>query len=104
MDLVMKSVANDGFSNLSDMLPHIRTSRELTPAVVEEILKTKTVSVNNLRTVTDFVAMLASWFYDLNYAPTRALASDYHILRRIEEALPDTQDIRNLLTDIKTGL
>lgn len=104
MDLVMKSVANDGFSNLSDMLPHIRTSRELTPAVVEEILKTKTVSVNNLRTVTDFVAMLASWFYDLNYAPARALASDHHILRRIEEALPDTQDIRDLLTDIKTGL
>jgi hypothetical protein len=104
MDMVMKSVANDGFSNLSDMLPHIRTSRELTPAVVEEIIKTKTVSVNNLHTVTDFVAMLASWFYDLNYAPARALASDHHILQRIEQELPDTKDIRKLLTDIKTHL
>ncbi|MBN1365040.1 MAG: HD domain-containing protein [Syntrophaceae bacterium] len=101
MDLVMKAVAIDGFGKLSDMLPHISTDRKLTPGVLEEILKTKTVSVDNLRTLTDFVAMLASWFYDFNYAPTRALAADRHILERIEHELPNNKDIRKLLTDMK---
>jgi len=101
MDFVLKSVASDGFSKLSDMLPHIGSSRELTGAVVEEILKTKTISVNNLRTVTDFMAMLVSWFYDINYIPTRRLAADYRILERIEQELPDTADIQKLLVDVK---
>lgn len=104
MDLVMQSVASDGFSELSDMLPHIRTGRELTPGVMEELLKNKTVSVDHLRTVTDFVVMLASWFYDLNYAPTRCLAADRHILQRIEIELPDTKNIRELLSDIRAHL
>jgi putative nucleotidyltransferase with HDIG domain len=101
MELVMKAVTSNGFTKLSDMLPYISTGRELTPGMMEEILKTKTVSVNNLRTVTDFVVMLASWFYDLNYAPARALAADRHILERIEHELPNSKDIRTLLTDIK---
>ena len=104
MDLVMQSVASDGFSELPDMLPQIRTGRELTPGVMEELLKNKTVSVDHLRTVTDFVVMLASWFYDLNYAFTRCLAADRHILQRIAIELPDTKDIRELLTDIRAHL
>ncbi len=101
MDLVMQSVASDGFRDLPDMLPNINTCRELTRGVMEEIVRNKTASVDSLRTVTDFVAMLATWFYDLNYPATRSLADDRHILKRIEKELPDIEDIRELLNDIK---
>jgi len=101
MDLVLKSIAGNGFRELPDMLPHIRLDRNVSPGIMEEILNTRTVSVSRLRTVTDFVVMLASWFYDMNYAPTRKLAENRLLLQRIKEALPDTEGMRNMLDDIE---
>ncbi len=75
MDLVLQSINRDGFTDLPDM--------------------------SNLSTVADFMAMLASWFYDLNYAPTRKLATQRKIIQRIEQELPDTKAVRELLDDIK---
>ena len=102
MDLVTNSVSDSGFKELPDMLPHITSGRELTPEVIEEVLKTKTVSVANLRTVTDFLMMMVSWFYDLNYSPSLRLTADRRILERIEKELPEHESVRNLLNDVKT--
>jgi len=86
------------------MLPHISLNRELTPLVMEEVLKIKTVSIGSLRTVADFLVMLASWFYDLNYAPSRSLAAKNHILERIERELPKTETVDSLFRDVKDRL
>ena len=104
MDLVLQSVARDGFSELPGMLPHIRQGRELTPGVMAEVLDTKAVAMSSLVTVTDFLVMLASWFYDLNYAPARALAASRNIIQRLEQELPDTDVVHNLFADIKARL
>jgi hypothetical protein len=104
MDLVLQSVIRDGFLDLPDMLPHIRLSRELTPDIIEEMRKGKSISISNLRTLADFLVMLASWFYDLNFAPTGRLAVSRNILQRLEQELPDHRLVRNMLEDIKTTL
>lgn len=101
MDLVINSVSANGFKELPDMLPHITPGRELTSVVIEEILKTKTVSVTNLRSVTDFLMMMVSWFYDFNYAPSLILAGNRRILERIEKELPEHESISDLLSDVK---
>jgi hypothetical protein len=101
MDLALQSVARDGFRALPAMLPHIRLSRELTPAVVEEILQTKTVSVGNIRTVADFLAMLASWFYDFNFPVSRKIAVSRNLIVRLQNGLPDIQVVREILDTIK---
>lgn len=101
-DLVINSITDNGFKELSDMLPHITPGRELTPEVIEEVLKTKTVSVTNLRTITDFLMMMVSWFYDLNYAPSLILAADRRILERIEKELPKHESVGDVLNDVKT--
>lgn len=104
MDLALQSIIRDGFLELPDMLPHIRLSRELTPDIIEEMRKGKSISISNLRTLADFLVMLASWFYDLNYAPTGRLALSRNILQRLEQELPDHRLVRNMLEDIKTTL
>jgi len=101
MDLVLQSVVRDGFRELPDMLPHIHLSRELTPGVVEEVLKTKTVSVGGLKTVADFLVMLATWFYDLNYLPSRRLAIQRDLPGRLASELPDNPVVRNLFASIR---
>ncbi|MFO7568487.1 MAG: HD domain-containing protein [Smithellaceae bacterium] len=104
MDLVLQSVIRDGFLDLPGMLPHIRLSRELTPDVIEEIRKGKSISISKLRTLADFLLMLASWFYDLNYSLSVKLAVSRNILQRLERELPDHRLVRKMLEDIKTTL
>ncbi len=104
MDLALQSVACDGFRALPAMLPHIRLSRELTASVVEEILQKKTVSVGNIGTVADFLAMLASWFYDFNFSASRKIAVSRNLIARLQKELPDIQAVREILADITTEM
>lgn len=104
MELVLNAVASDGFKGLPDMLPHIRLSRELSPFVLKEAAKTKSVSSGSLSTLGDFLVMLVTWFYDLNYPPTLQLAVQRNILARIQRELPDVKEVRGLFFDIEKAL
>lgn len=101
MDLVLRSVARDGFRELPEMLPHIRFSRDLTPDVAGDVLKTKTVSFTKLQTVADFLVMLSTWFYDLNYAPSRRLALLRKLPDRLAKELPDDPVVREVFARIQ---
>lgn len=101
MDLVLQSVTRDGFRELPDMLPHIRLNRELTPAVLEEFQKNKTISSGSLATLADFLVMLATWFYDLNYLPSRQLAVQRDLPGRLASELPDDPVARKVFARIR---
>lgn len=104
MDLVLQSVARDGFRELSEMLPHISPSRKLTPSILEEFQKNNTVSIGSLATITDFLVMLGSWFYDLNYPPSRRLAIQRNLPGRLESELPDNPVVHHLFAEIRNAL
>ena len=101
MDLVLRSVSRDGFRDLPGMLPQIRTDRELTPSVVEEFRKNRILSTNRLGTVSDFLLMLATWFYDFNFVPSRRMAVSRNLVVRLQKELPDNPFIQELFADIK---
>ncbi|MBN1830018.1 MAG: HD domain-containing protein [Deltaproteobacteria bacterium] len=100
MELVLRAVVNDGFQDLREMLPHIRLSRELSTGVLAEAVKTGSVSNGHLATLSDFIVMMATWYYDMNYPPTRQLAVKRGILHRIRCELPDTKPVRELFAGI----
>ena len=104
MELVLRGVVIDGFQDLREMLPHIRLCRELSPRVLAEAAKTKSVSNGNLSTLADFLVMMATWCYDMNYPPTRRLAVQRGILPRIRRELPDTKPVRELFAGITEEL
>lgn len=104
MELVLRAVAADGFQDLPGMLPHIRLCRELSPEVLTEAAKTESVSSGNLSTLADFLIMMATWCYDLNYPPTRRLAVQRDILPRIRRELPDMKAIRELFASITEAM
>jgi putative nucleotidyltransferase with HDIG domain len=104
MDLVLQSVARDGFRELPEMLPHIQQSREVTPAVLEEFQKSKMISICSLTTTTDFLLMLATWFYDFNYSASRQMAQQRDFLGRLAIETPDIPVVRQLFACIKKDL
>ena len=104
MELVLRAVVNDGFQDLREMLPHIRLSRELSPGVLAEAAKKGSVSNGNLSTLADFLVMMATWCYDMNYPPTRHLAVKRGILPRIRRELPDTKPVRELFAGIEDAM
>lgn len=101
MELVLQAVVADGFQDLPEMLPHIRLSRELSPGVLEEAARTGSVSNGNMSTLADFLVMMAMWFFDMNYPPTRRLAAQRGLLPRIQRELPDTKAVRELFAGIE---
>jgi hypothetical protein len=101
MEIVLDSVEADGFKDLPVMVPNIRLSRELTPGVLDKALIGESPSSEKLSTLADFLVMLASWFFDLNYMPSRRLAAQRGILPRIRGKLPDTAGIREFFRGIK---
>jgi len=104
MDLVLQSVAADGFQDLPTMLPQIRLSRDVSQRVLMEAAERQSVSIGNLATLGDYLVMLAVWFYDLNYPPSRRIAVERGIMDRIQRELPDKNVVRNLLDRIKAAL
>jgi len=100
MELVLNSVSANGFQDLPLMLPHIRLSRDLSPEVLEEAENRQTVSTGNLSTLADFLIMIATWFHDLNYLPALQMAVQRNILFRIEQELPKTRKVENILRNI----
>jgi hypothetical protein len=104
MDLVLRAVASGGFQDLPRMLPHIRLRRKLSPGVLTEAAKTRSVSNGNLSPLADFLVMMATWCYDINYPPTRRLTVQRDILPRIGRELPDTKDVRELFAGITEAM
>ena len=104
MELVLQAVLADGFRDLPEMLPHIRLSRELSPEVLAEAAKSRSVSNGNLSTLADFLVMMAMWCYDMNYPPTRRLVVQRGLLPRIRRELPDTKAVRELFASITESM
>lgn len=103
MDLVLRSVARDGFSDLPAMLPHIRLDRAVTPDVLAQAVTTRSVAIGTLHTLSDFLVMITTWFHDFNNPAARQMAVERGILRRLRQALPDSPAVRRLFQAITTS-
>lgn len=104
METVLKSVDEDGFRALPTMLPNIKLSRELTPLVLAQAVNRGPLSTESLGTLGDFLLMMSTWFYDLNYAPSRQLVGQRGILAHLRGELPDTPETRRVFEDVETFL
>ncbi len=96
MELVLRSVVDDGFSELPSMLPQISLNREISEAVLKEALEMKAVNIEKLATLGDFLVMLATWFYDFRFEQARRLVVERRIPDRVREELPDLPGVDRL--------
>lgn len=93
IEVVLRSVATDGFRDLPGMLPHIGLGRELSPGLLAKAAGGKGLSSGELRTVADMLLMTASWFYDLHYPAAHLLAARRGFLPRLRKELPGTKEV-----------
>ncbi|MBF0408986.1 MAG: HD domain-containing protein [Candidatus Riflebacteria bacterium] len=92
-EIVLKSIRENGFRELSEMLPHVSNSRELTPGIIQEAMNNKSLAIGRLSTLSDFLIMIATWYYDLNLAASRLIASRRNFLTLIRSELPSSNEI-----------
>lgn len=100
MEVVLEAVSKDGFHDLPEMLPHIVLSRKISPGVMKAAQETNSLSIAQVATLSDFLILIATWFYDLNYPATRALAVQRDVLYRLRRQLPDTKAVGDLFIRI----
>ncbi len=100
MAFVLESIERDGFVELPRMLPHVSLDWTVSARVLDEALETRSVATGRLRSMADFVVMLGTWIYDLNYQPTRRLARDRRLLEQFQDLLPEGPQVDKLFQQI----
>ncbi|PIU20687.1 MAG: hypothetical protein COT18_00945 [Elusimicrobia bacterium CG08_land_8_20_14_0_20_59_10] len=103
-DIVLRSVEADGFRELPAMLPNIKLSRNLTPGVLAKVLNRESPASGELSTLADFLLSTASWFFDLNYLPSRRLAVERGVLRGFRRELPRGAELDRFFAEIEKVL
>lgn len=75
-----------------------------TPALVREILDTRSASYSNVHSLADFGLMRLNWVYDLNYDISCRLFHERGLFSSILKTLPDTPEIRRIIQQAETHL
>ncbi|MGD9642722.1 MAG: HD domain-containing protein [Elusimicrobiales bacterium] len=101
MEVVLRSVAADGFRDLPAMLPHMSPGRGLTPGLVEKARSGQGLATGELRTAADMLLMAACWFDDLNLPGAHQLAARRGLLARLREELPADPEVDLLFAGIE---
>jgi hypothetical protein len=99
--VVLDAVKKDGFRDLPDMLPGITLERSCSPSVIEEIADQRICSLQNVRSLGDFLLMQMSWIYDLNYMPAFQRISERHIVTEILRQLSGDSRIQNAAARVR---
>ena len=98
--LVLDAVERDGFRDLPTMLPHVRMEGLVSPAVIDQVSRGECASLNNVRSLADFLLMQLSWVYDLNYPPAFRRLHDRSVVPRIMNQVDGDRRIHALGEDI----
>ena len=103
-DVVLQKAAEDGFREFLEMFPDATLDNSFGPEVMREILMHGVCSIENVRSLGDFLVMLASWVYDLNYRPAFELFRQRKILERTLAWLPSSREVEELGAMLRSHL
>ncbi len=82
---------------LGELLPRLEAEGPPSPPLVEEITRRRRGSYSNAKTIADFLLIMMSWVYDLNYAPALRRVRERDVLGRLRAYLPRDGGAASLL-------
>jgi putative nucleotidyltransferase with HDIG domain len=89
----------------TDVFPNMdRDPKRYTPALVDSIRQKQVVSLGAVTCANDFLLLLSSWVYDLNFAAARAGFEERNYLGRIFAHLPASPRFASLLERLSRDL
>lgn len=99
--IILAAVHKDGFKELPSMLPQINLSGPLSPRVVSSVLDHRFAAITDLRSLSDYLLMLTSWVYDLNYPATLHQVLTRNIIDDLEQLLPSDPRVDQVILKIR---
>lgn len=75
---------------------------EMCDPVYEAVRSGRPVDRGNIRTRTDFLCMVLSWVYLMNYSESLLITAESGILSRLTNHLPDTEKGREIRSEIES--
>ena len=83
---------------------HAASSPEVSPAVLEAVMRRRLASYTDLATTTDFIILVCGWFYDLNFAWSRGVFAKSSYTRSLLAALPETEELAAFTAQYRSDL
>ncbi len=90
------------FDEHPEMTLNIDIDGPPTAGAIAEIKKRETISYQNVLTLADFALTELSWTYDLQYPGALRRMVEWGCLDRIISLLPDTDEMREIITEIRS--
>ncbi len=75
-----------------------------TPAILAAVQQRQMVNYHDMVWVNDFKLLLASWLYDLNFAPSKEIVRERRYLDQLCTFLPPTEEFRQLHRQLAADL
>ncbi len=81
-----------------------RDPEKYSPAILKEIMARKNCDYRKMRWTNDFILLVASWLYDINFQASFKALSDRRYLDKIFAALPDNPEMNRLQERLQNDL
>ncbi|MDY0145381.1 MAG: HD domain-containing protein [Kiritimatiellia bacterium] len=99
--VVIDGLERDGFRELAAMWPHIDLDGPINSRLLHEIRANHQADLVHVRSLADFLILLASWMLNLNYAPSRQLMQERGVLDTLEIYLPPDPAVREFIQEMR---
>jgi hypothetical protein len=99
--VVLDAVETDGFRDLPVMLPNVTLDRSCSSEIIQDIKNHRCCSLDNVKSLGDFLVMQLSWVFDLNYRPAFQRFSHRRIMSRIFRQLPEDAYTKHIGTMVE---
>ncbi len=93
--IVQDALTRDGFRDFPRILPPAKLDGSVNPAVLDGIRGNRVSSINDVRSLADYLLLLLSWIYDINYVPTFQQIATRDIITNILTHLPRDNHVIN---------
>ncbi|MBU4054489.1 MAG: HD domain-containing protein [Proteobacteria bacterium] len=70
--------------------------------VFDRIIQGEPVLFENMKNLNDFKLLQAGWVYDVNFAPSLRRLRDRGYLKKLQKALPDSEEIQRIFKTIES--
>jgi hypothetical protein len=102
--IMSETLSDESLANHLITALQVKDAGVINPDAIEDVRAGKTVDNAHITSAGDFLLMQMSWVYDINYHQTFERLFNSGIFIRIEQALPDTAEVREIVSVLLTKL
>lgn len=100
--IVVEELNKDGFQHLDDIKTGVSRSFQPSQAAVDEVLQRRSMAMDTVASLGDFLLLQLSWVYDLNHSPARRMLLQSGALDQLAQHIEGGEKTAKLVDQMRS--